>query len=274
MKIAAIQMCSSTNVSANLKTANRWIEKAVKAGAGLICLPEDFACLAEDEAQRSQIREHYGQGVIQAACSEWAKKNNIWLIAGSIPLFVEDESRQAENKLQSASLLFDNFGQVQARYDKIHLFDVEVADQKKRYHESALTLAGTQVVSAHTPAGRLGLSICYDIRFPELYRLLGEVDIISLPAAFTQVTGAVHWEILLRARAIENLCYVIAADQCGEHENGRETYGHSMIVDPWGEILDELPHGEGYVIADVDLEHIADIRQRFPALANKQLLIP
>jgi predicted amidohydrolase len=270
-KIAAIQMASGTNVSANLIEVSRQILSAAQAGAKLIVLPENFAIMGLQDIDQVKIAENDGIGPIQDFLSKQAKKNKVWLIAGTIPLKSDNE-----DKIYAASLVYNDNGERVSRYDKIHLFDVHLEATNETYKESETIDAGNQAIVVDTPFGKIGLAICYDLRFPELFRQLAlqDAEIIVLPAAFTAITGKAHWEVLLRARAIENLCYLVASAQGGYHVNGRETYGNSMIVDPWGVILDELPQGSGYVIADVDLENVKTIRRNFPALQHRKISCP
>jgi len=270
-KIAAIQMASGTNVSANLIEVSRQIISAAKDGAKLIVLPESFAIMGINDSDQVKIAEDVGRGQIQDFLSNQAKKNNVWLIAGTIPLKSDNE-----NKVYAACLVYNNNGKQVSRYDKIHLFDAHIEATSETYKESKTLEAGNQVIVVDTPFGKIGLAICYDLRFPELFRqlVIQGAEIIVVPSAFTAITGKAHWEVLLRARALENLCYVIASAQGGYHVNGRETYGNSMIVDPWGTILDCLPDGSGYVIADVDIENINKIRQSFPVLEHRKISCP
>ena len=270
-KIAAIQMASGTNVSANLIEVSRQILSAAQAGAKLIVLPENFAIMGLQDTDQVKIAENDGIGPIQDFLSEQAKKNKVWLIAGTIPLKSDDE-----DKIYAASLVYNDNGERVSRYDKIHLFDVHLEATSETYKESETIAAGNQAIVVDTPFGKIGLAICYDLRFPELFRQLAlqDAEIIVLPAAFTAITGKAHWEVLIRARAIENLCYLVASAQGGYHVNGRETHGDSMIVDPWGSILDHLPQGSGYVIAEVDLENVKSIRKNFPALQHRKISCP
>ena len=275
-KIAAIQMASGTNVSANLIEVSRQILSAAQAGAKLIVLPEYFAIMGLQDADQVKVAEDDGTGPIQDFLSEQAKKNNVWLISGTIPLKLDNEQTSSEEKIYAACLVYNDLGERVSRYDKIHLFDVHIEASSETYKESETIEAGNQAIVVDTPFGKIGLAICYDLRFPELFRQLAVqgAEIIVLPAAFTAITGKAHWEVLLRARAIENLCYMVAAAQGGYHVNGRETHGDSMIVDPWGSILDHLPQGSGYVIADVDLENVKSIRKNFPALQHRKISCP
>ena len=253
--VACIQMASGPNVGANLLEAERLIGMAVDKGAGLIVLPENFAIMGKEESDKVAIRESDQGGAIQDFLSHQAKRQGVWLVGGTVPLAAHDD-----NKIRAACLLYDDQGKRVARYDKIHLFDVVVGSDEN-YTESQTIESGDQAVVVDTPFGRLGLAVCYDLRFPELFRTLVDqgVEVIALPSAFTGITGKAHWEVLVRARAIENLCYVLAAGQGGYHVNGRETYGHSMIVDPWGQVMNELANGSGLVCADIDLQRLADI---------------
>jgi len=264
-KVAALQMASGPNVAGNLSEARRLIENAVEQGARLVVLPEFFAIMVMKEDDMVAAREQAGTGPMQKFLAEMARKYRIWIVGGSIPLVAN-----APNKVRNACLVFDEHGEQVARYDKIHLFNLDLGNE--HYHEGKTIEAGTQVVVVDSPFGRIGLAICYDLRFPELFRAMSNVDIIVLPSAFTATTGKVHWEILVRARAIENLAYVIAAGQGGYHVNGRETHGHSMIVDPWGRILDELPRGSGVVLAEVNPAYQASLRASLPALTHRTLI--
>jgi nitrilase len=263
-KVAAIQMASGPNVEGNLNEARRHIAKAVEQGAKLVVLPEFFAIMGMDEQDKLNVREQAGQGNIQQFLSETARKHKIWLVGGSIPL-----AGNSPDKVRNSCLVFDETGAQVARYDKIHLFNLTLGNEA--YNEAQTIEAGNQVVVVDSPFGRIGLAVCYDLRFPELFRAMKDVDIIVLPSAFTATTGKMHWEPLVRARAIENLSYFIAAAQGGYHVNGRETHGHSMIVDPWGRIMDELQRGSGVVIADVNPSYQASLRKSLPALTHRTL---
>lgn len=261
-------MASGTIVSANLLEAGRQILSAAQAGAKLIVLPENFSIMGMEKADHVNVSEVDGSGPIQAFLSEQARINSVWLIAGTVPIKSDDI-----NKVFAACLVYNDKGERISRYDKIHLFDVHLDITDETYKESETFVAGNEVVVVATPFGKIGLAICYDLRFPELFRQLVSLgaEIIVLPSAFTAITGNAHWEVLLRARAIENLCYVVASAQGGYHVNGRETYGNSMVVDPWGTILDILPHGSGYVIADIDTHNVENIRRNFPALEHRKI---
>jgi len=268
-KIAAIQMASGPNVSANLSEAGRLIKDAVKQGAELVVLPENFAHMGIHDQDILKVAEDANEpGEIQNFLSRTAKDSNIWLLGGTVPL-----KCGLEDKVTSAAILYNDQGEEVARYDKIHLFDVDLAEACGAYKESAIIQAGDEPVVVETPFGKLGIAICYDIRFPELFRRLEKqgMEILLLPSAFTSITGKAHWEVLNRARAIENLCFVVSSAQGGYHVNGRETHGDSMIVDPWGQIMDHLPRGSGFVIADIDLKHLQETRQNFPVLEHRRL---
>ena len=265
-KVAAIQMASGPNVGANLIEAGRLIGQAVDAGAKLIVLPENFAIMGMKEQDKVEVREEDGKGKIQDFLAQTAAKHKVWIVGGTIPLVTSDPK-----KVKAACLLYNDKGKVVARYDKIHLFDVSIEESGEKYNESSTIEPGTETVVVDTPFGKLGLAICYDLRFPELFREMIDkgVEIIALPSAFTAITGKAHWKPLIRARAIENLSYVIAAAQGGFHVNGRATHGNSMIVDPWGNILNHLQQGSGAVIADVDRDKLISTRQNFPALKHR-----
>ena len=272
-KIAAIQMASGTNVSANLNEVSRQITFAVDAGAKLIVLPESFAMMGMQDSDQIKLAEDEGAGPIQEFLSSQAKRNKVWIVAGTIPIKLNSDNTDYENKVYAACLVYNAKGERVSRYDKVHLFDVHIESTGETYNESQTLEAGNKVVIVDTPFGKLGLAICFDLRFPELFRqlVLRGAEIIVVPAAFTASTGKAHWEVLLRARAIENLCYVVASAQGGYHVNGRETYGDSMIIDPWGTILDRLPQGSGYVGADIDIESLHNIRKNFPVLKNRKI---
>jgi predicted amidohydrolase len=266
-RVAAIQMASSPNLEANLFEVERLIKEAVHGGSELVVLPENFALMGLSEADKIGVRERAGEGRIQDFLAELAARHKIWIVGGTVPMECPDPT-----KVYAACLVFDDQGRQVARYDKIYLFDVEIAASGERYNESTTIMSGQRDVVVDTPFGRLGLAVCYDLRFPELFRRLLDrgVQIVALPAAFTAYTGKAHWEILIRARAIENLVYMIAAAQGGYHLNGRETYGNSMIVDPWGAVLDCLPHGSGVVSATLDRSYQATTRQQFPVIDHRR----
>ncbi len=267
-KLAAIQMASGSNVTANLGEAERLIGEATRAGAGLIVLPENFALMDARKSGKVVVREKPGDGPIQEFLAIQADKHDIWLVGGSIPLACDQP-----DKVISACILFNDAGEQVARYDKVHLFDVTIdGKEKEHYTESRTIKPGDHAVVADTPFGRLGLTVCYDLRFPEQFRcMLGQgMELLAIPSAFTAVTGKAHWELLVRARAVENLCHVIAANQGGFHVCGRETYGDSMIVDPWGVVLNRLPRGPGIIVAELDRERLTSIRRNFPALEHRR----
>jgi len=266
IKIAAVQMASGPYVSANLSEAERLIEIAVNQGARLVVLPEYFAIMGLKETDKVKAQEEDGKGPIQDFLAKMAKKHRIWLIGGSVPLASNHAS-----KVRNSCLVYDDKGKQVARYDKIHLFGLDLGNE--HYHEEKTIESGDSVVVVDSPFGKIGLSICYDLRFPELYRAMGEVNIIVIPSAFTDTTGKAHWESLIRARAIENLSYVIAPAQGGYHLSGRETHGNSMIVDPWGVILDRLPRGSGVVIATMNPKYQESLRTSLPALKHRTIKI-
>ena len=265
VKVAAIQMASGPVVAANLNEAERLIEIAVNQGAKLVVLPEYFAMMGLSDTDKIKVKEQEGSGKIQDFLAKTAKKHAIWLIGGSIPI-----ATQQAYKVRNSCLVYNDKGVQIARYDKIHLFGLDLGDEQ--YNESNTIEPGDNIVVVDTPFGKIGLSICYDLRFPELYRAMGLVDILVVPAAFTETTGKAHWESLLRARAIENLCYVIAPAQGGYHLSGRETYGNSMIVDPWGLVLDRLSRGSGVVLASVNKQYQASVRSSLPALQHRKVI--
>ncbi|MCW8827919.1 MAG: carbon-nitrogen hydrolase family protein [Gammaproteobacteria bacterium] len=267
-RVAAVQMASGPNVNANLLEAARLIKQAAEGGAKLVVLPENFAIMGMTEYDKVKIREADGSGPIQDFLAEQAARYDIWLVGGTIPLSAHDPDR-----INAACLVFDDKGNRVARYDKIHLFDVQITESNERYNESETIEPGNRIAVLDTPFGKLGLAVCYDLRFPGLFRRMSEegAELFALPAAFTAITGKAHWDTLVRARAIENMCYMIAAAQGGYHANGRETYGHSMIVDPWGVALDSLSRGSGVVVADIDLGRLHDMRRSFPVLEHRKI---
>ena len=263
-RVAAVQMTSGPVVEDNLKEAGRLIETAVERGAQLVALPEYFPIFGLDERDKVKVREEQGSGPIQSFLAETARRHRIWLVGGSVPLVAS-----VSDKVRNTTLVFDPQGNRVARYDKIHLFAYD--NGRESYDEARVLEAGSQPTAFDADGVRTGLSVCYDLRFPELFRAYNPCDLLAVPAAFTYTTGEKHWELLLRARAVENQCYVIAPAQGGKHENGRRTWGHSMIVDPWGEVLGVLPEGEGVVCADIDPARLAQVRQQLPALAHRKL---
>ncbi|MSR16237.1 MAG: carbon-nitrogen hydrolase family protein [Methylococcaceae bacterium] len=266
-KCAAIQMASSPSISANLLEAEKLIAEAVKAGAKLVALPENFALMGDHEQDKIKVKETDGLGIIQSFLENTAKKYAVWIVGGTIPIAGDNG-----NKVRAACLIYNDKGQRVARYDKVHLFDVHVPNTNEVYRESDSIESGNDFLVVDTPFGRMGVAVCYDLRFPEFFRKMSEqgVDFIVIPSAFTAETGAAHWELLLRARAIENLCYVIAPNQGGFHKNGRRTFGHSMIIDPWGVVLDCYKTGSGFVSAEIEHDRIVKIRAGFPVLAHRR----
>jgi predicted amidohydrolase len=267
-KVAAIQMTSSHIVADNLAAAGDLLREAKDLGCDIACLPENFSFIGLRDADKLQIAEPDGDGAVQSFLCDAARELKMWVLGGTIVLR-GDRDRRVTN----SSLLIDADGKRVARYDKIHLFDVTIPGRDEQYRESTHVTAGREPVIADTPVGKLGLSVCYDMRFPELYRELVSqgAEWLAMPAAFTVPTGRAHWETLLRARAIENLCYVVAPAQTGTHTSGRETYGDSLIVDYWGQVLSRLTRGTGVITAEIDLAKEAETRARFPALDNRQL---
>ena len=262
--VAAIQMISSPSVADNIDSARRLIGQAADAGAQLVTLPEYWAIMGQHDSDKVALAEQPGQGTIQDFMAGMARQHGIWLIGGTLPL-VSDEA----GKVLNTTLVYDPQGQPAGRYDKIHLFGFSKGSET--YDEARSIVPGSAVASFEAPFGRVGLSICYDLRFPELYRAMGTCALIVVPAAFTYTTGLAHWEVLLRARAIENQCYVLAAAQGGRHANGRRTWGHSMLIDPWGHVKAELAEGEGVVRGDIDTGYLAGVRESLPALKHRKL---
>jgi nitrilase len=267
-KIASIQMVSSPDLQENLNTASRLIRAATQAGAQLVVLPEYFCIMGLKDTDKVRIRESVGSGPIQEQLASFAKDNQIYLVAGTIPLETKDPG-----KVLNTSLVFNPTGQQIGRYDKIHLFGFQT--NTERYQESETIESGSAPeifkISHNNQEWIFGLSICYDLRFPELYRAMGTVDCHIIPAAFTYTTGKAHWDILLRARAIENQCYVLASAQGGTHLNQRRTWGHTMLVDPWGDVLADLPEGEGFIAGVLSKEKLNEVRSQLPALAHRKL---
>lgn len=263
-RIAAIQTVSGPDVAENLRVAAALIAEAAAAGARLVALPEYFALIAADDAAKVAIRERPDDGPLQDFLREAAARHRVWVVGGTVPLVAD-----AVDKVRNSTLVYDDTGARVARYDKIHLFGFRKGDE--HYDEAATIEAGARVVTFEAPFGRVGLSVCYDLRFPELYRAMGEVTLIVVPSAFTHTTGKAHWEMLLRARAVENQCYVMAPAQGGRHPSGRLTWGHTMIVDPWGEVLACRDEGPGVVVADLEPARIAAVRESLPALRHRVL---
>ncbi len=268
-KVAAIQMASGPHVDANLHEAGRLIKLAADAGVELIVLPENFAIMGINEEDKVAVREKNGDGPIQNFLVEQANNYNVWIVGGTIPLESADP-----NKVLAACLVYDSNGNMVGRYNKIHLFDVDLVDTGENYNESdTIEYGDLKLTVVDSPLGKIGLAVCYDLRFPELFRGLLDLgaQIVVLPAAFTATTGQAHWECLLRARAIENLFFIVASDQGGFHINGRSTFGDSMIVDPWGAVLNRIQHGAGMAIADINIEHLESRRKTFPCIQNRRL---
>ena len=264
-KIAAVQMVSAPELAPNLEAAGRLVEEAARAGAKLVALPENFYLIGRHEGDKVKLAEPDNRGPIQDFLSKTAKQNRVWILAGTVPIEAKERSR-----VRGACLLYDARGERVARYDKMHLFRFD-GGGAERYDETRTVEPGDRPVVCESPFGRLALSVCYDVRFPELYRGLGEFDVLFVPSAFTVATGAAHWELLLRARAVENQAYVVAPAQGGTHASGRRTHGHTMIVDPWGEVLAVRPEGEGVIYADMDIARIRQVRSSLPALANRRM---
>lgn len=262
VRVAAVQMVSTPRVEENLGVAGMLVAEAVAQGAELVALPEYFPIMGMSEGDKVRVREDYGCGPIQDFLAETARRHRIWLVGGSLPLRHADPE-----KVYNSCLIYNPQGLCVERYDKIHLFGFQKGIE--RYDESATIASGNRTVNFATPFARVGVSICYDMRFPELYRALGINDLLVIPAAFTETTGRAHWEILLRARAIENQCYVLAIAQGGKHENGRETHGNSMLIDPWGEVLDRCAKGAGIASGLIDPARIAEVRASLPALKHR-----
>lgn len=268
MRIAACQMVSGTNIDENIHTAKSLIDSAAQSGAELVVLPEYFSLMPTSDKDWVAAAETFGDGPVQKAMSQAAKEAQIWLVAGTIPLKADDDQHFID-----ACIVYNPSGEVAARYDKIHLFQFERGDE--HYEEAQTTQAGSEVktvaIETWEGAWKVGLSVCFDLRFPELFRKLDTPDIITLPAAFTSFTGRAHWDPLLRARAIENQCYVLACAQGGNHENGRQTWGHSILIDPWGATVAELTQGEGVLLAEVQAARIKQARDILPALKSRTL---
>lgn len=261
--VAAIQTISGPDLQANLDEATARIAEAAERGARLVALPEYFACMSADETAKVHMREVEGDGPIQRSLSDAARRHGVWIIGGTLPLVASD----AEH-VRNTSLVFDDQGRRVARYDKVHLFNFQRGTES--YDEARTIEAGSEVMTFESPVGPTGVAVCYDLRFPEQFRRMGEVNLIVLPAAFTHTTGQAHWEVLLRARAIENQCYVLASAQGGVHPHGRRTFGHSMLIDPWGEVVALLEEGPGVVVGAVDPARIAAVRESLPALRHRR----
>ncbi|NTX31901.1 carbon-nitrogen hydrolase family protein [Burkholderia pyrrocinia] len=263
-RVAALQMVSTPDVARNLAEARRLIAEAAGEGAQLVLLPEYFCFMGHRDTDKLALAEPYRDGPIQRFLADAARRHGIWVIGGTLPLKAPEPDR-----VLNTTLVFDPSGNEAARYDKIHLFNFEKGDES--FDEARTIRAGDTVVAFDAPFGRVGLSVCYDLRFPELYRRMGDCALIVVPSAFTYTTGRAHWETLLRARAVENQCYVLAAAQGGKHENGRRTWGHSMLIDPWGEIVAVRDVGASVVLGAIDPQRIADVRQSLPAWRHRVL---
>jgi predicted amidohydrolase len=262
--VAAVQMVSTPDVAENIDTARRLLRAAAATGATLVSLPEYWPIMGMSDTDKVDRAEQKGQGPIQQFMADAAREHGIWLVGGTLPL-VSNEA----GKVLNSTLVYNPQGALVEQYDKIHLFGFQKGAEA--YDEARTIVPGSAVTTVEAPFGRVGLSVCYDLRFPELYRAMGACALIVVPAAFTHTTGRAHWEVLLRARAIENQCYVLAAAQGGLHRNGRRTYGHSMLVDPWGEIRDVLAEGEGVVKGELDPDFLASVRESLPALKHRKL---
>lgn len=267
-KIACVQIASGPKIKANLIEVSKYISKAKNKGANIVLLPENFAVMVKDDIMYLDYQEKFGDGIIQNFISDEAKKNDIWIIAGTIPI----KSKQ-KDKVLSRCIVYNNKGESVSSYDKIHLFDVNLLETNEKYRESDVFLAGNTIATVDTPYCKIGLAVCYDLRFPELFRELSnqDVDLICLPAAFTAVTGKAHWEYLIKARSIENLVYFAASAQGGYHVSGRETYGHSIVVSPWGETLDIIKNKSGVIVSNINLKNLKNLRKSFPCLDHKKL---
>lgn len=265
-KVALLQMVSSANIEENLKLVELFMIEAREAQAELVVLPENYAFMGINETDKLDMAEFEGQGPIQDTMRRLAKKLGLWVIAGTMPI------KSNGSKVRASCMVYDDKGLTAARYDKIHLFDVRVSEHEA-HQESLLIERGNELVVVSTPVGKIGLTVCYDLRFPELFQKLIEAgaELITVPSAFTAATGIAHWEVLLRARAIENLCYIIAPNQGGQHENGRQTYGHSMVVEPWGKIIAQKDTGIGMLAVDIELQHLQKLRKQFPCIAHHVL---
>jgi predicted amidohydrolase len=264
VKVAALQMVSAPDLARNLADAGALIAQAAADGAQLVLLPEYFCFMGFKDTDKVALRETPGDGPIQNFLADAARRNKVWVVGGTLPLVAPEATR-----VMNTTLVFDAQGQQVARYDKIHLFSFSKGQDQ--FDEARTIRPGEQVRTFDSPAGRVGLSVCYDLRFPELYRALGDCALMLVPSAFTYTTGRAHWELLLRARAVENQCYVLAAAQGGTHETGRRTWGHSMLIDPWGERVAQREEGPGVVAGYVDPQRIAEVRQSLPALRHRVL---
>lgn len=273
LKAAVVQMVSGRDPASNLADAARLVGEAVKQGAALVVLPENFAVFSPQDVQAVAEAAGDANAPFQSFLSQLATRHGIWLVGGSIP--VRPARDDKDPRVFSSCLVYNPDGELVARYDKLHLFDVDLADAQGRYRESERFRHGDRVVTFDTPYGRVGLAICYDLRFPELFHALSErgAELIVLPSAFTKLTGQAHWDVLVRARAIENTCFLLAAGQGGKHDTRRETFGHSMIVDPWGAVLAQLGEGEGVAVVTLDARALANVRGRLPSIRHRRLRV-
>jgi nitrilase len=271
MKIAAVQMVSSPEWAHNCDTAARLVAQAAAAGAQLVALPEYFCLLGRRDTDKLALAEDPGQGPIQQFLADTAREHGIWLVGGTLPVKARAAAPEDPPRVLNRCAVYGPAGAEVGHYDKVHLFAFD--NGRESYDEGRTLCAGGEPVAVQAGALRVGLSVCYDLRFPELYRALMRppCDLLVVPSAFTHTTGQAHWEVLLRARAIENQCYVLAPAQGGTHENGRRTWGHSLLVDPWGAVVDVLPEGEGFVIGELDTQRLAQVRLQLPALAHRRL---
>ena len=268
-KVASIQLSSGPNIQANLLEVGKYLEQISKTDSKLVVLPENFAMMPESDSEFLTNSETEGSGPIQDFISEKARIYKLWIIAGTIPIRTDNPK-----KVTSTTFVYNDKGEVVTRYDKVHLFDVELPNSDESYNESEVFQNGKDLKVVKTPIGVIGLSICYDLRFPELFRLQKShnVEILVIPSAFTEQTGKVHWETLVKARAIENLCYVVTSCQDGYHISGRQTHGNSMIVNPWGQIMSRLSSGSGFIESEIDIKKLNSIREKFPVLEHINLI--
>ncbi|MEO7386892.1 MAG: carbon-nitrogen hydrolase family protein [Gammaproteobacteria bacterium] len=271
LRIAALQMNSGEDVAANLTRARRALRSAAADGVALAVLPENFARMGKKESDRLALIEEDGAGPLQDFLAAEAARSGMWIVGGTIPLKSDDAKRP-----YASALVYDGTGKRAGRYDKVHLFDVRVPESEEAYRESRSTMHGSKPLVLEAPWGNLGVAVCYDLRFPELFRWMSGagMDVLAVPAAFTYRTGAAHWEPLLRARAIENLTYVAAAAQTGTHPGGRQTYGHTMLIDPWGAILADAGGRTGVITTTIDIQHLKRLRQQFPVLDHRRFKAP
>lgn len=268
-KVASIQLSSGPNIQANLLEVGKYLEQISKTDSKLVVLPENFAMMPESDSEFLTNSETEGSGPIQDFISEKARIYKLWIIAGTIPIRTDNPK-----KVTSTTFVYNDMGEVVTRYDKVHLFDVELPNSDESYNESEVFQNGNDLKVVKTPVGVIGLAICYDLRFPELFRLQKShnVELLVIPSAFTEQTGKVHWETLVKARAIENLCYVVTSCQDGYHISGRQTHGNSMIVNPWGQIMSRLSSGSGFIESEIDIKKLNSIREKFPVLDHINLI--